>query len=418
MAEEINQDSLKEFSVDFGPELGTKLFADIQSFRQALQSINQGWTWLNGAANSSGNSSKQHIEAKLSPILTSYIQNAETYQQQNRFNDSFNSLNQAKSHTLALFKEFPWISPDHSLHSFILDLRDQNNHAEAVAIVHHLLGLTGQLNISLLSQIKGLIKLDFFQRGIKSRVKFEHSNLERLASEYATKSVDIEKEISLKNKQFSDFLESCKRNVAEQILAQDEASKSKHQEWEDALSQTKTDLKNLTDTYDNQMSLRKPVEYWERKRRKHRTMSIASFVLLSFGVGVGLFTLYWLFKSSLAVQLDIKVAESFAQGIALNVKSGSTFHIILMVLMATLYFWIVRLVVRIFLSNLHLENDASERVTMVTTYLALLRDGALDKTNTMPTVLAALFRPTGDGIVKDEGLPPTAMEWMTKLGGR
>ena len=78
----------------------------------------------------------------------------------------------------------------------------------------------------------------------------------------------------------------------------------------------------------------------------------------------------------------------------------------------------IRLLVRIFLSHLHLENDAAERVTMVKTYLALLRDGSLPKDNSINTVLAALFRPTGDGIVKDEGLPPTAMEWITKLGGR
>lgn len=67
---------------------------------------------------------------------------------------------------------------------------------------------------------------------------------------------------------------------------------------------------------------------------------------------------------------------------------------------------------------MHLENDAAERVTMAKTYLALIRDGALPKGDSITTILAALFRPTGDGIVKDEGLPPTAMEWLTKLGGK
>jgi hypothetical protein len=78
----------------------------------------------------------------------------------------------------------------------------------------------------------------------------------------------------------------------------------------------------------------------------------------------------------------------------------------------------MRAFVRIFISNLHLENDAAERVTMAKTYLALLRDGSLPKDDSIGTILAALFRPTGDGIVKDEGLPPTAIEWLTKLGGK
>jgi hypothetical protein len=83
-----------------------------------------------------------------------------------------------------------------------------------------------------------------------------------------------------------------------------------------------------------------------------------------------------------------------------------------------LAFWFIRLLVRIFLSNIHLENDASERVTMAKTYLALIRDGSFEGKEHIGTILAALFRPTGDGIVKDEGLPPTAMEWLTKLSGK
>ena len=84
----------------------------------------------------------------------------------------------------------------------------------------------------------------------------------------------------------------------------------------------------------------------------------------------------------------------------------------------TLAFWFIRLLVRIFLSHIHLENDAAERVTMAKTYLALIRDGSFEGKDNIGTILAALFRPTGDGIVKDEGLPPTAMEWLTKLSGK
>jgi hypothetical protein len=64
------------------------------------------------------------------------------------------------------------------------------------------------------------------------------------------------------------------------------------------------------------------------------------------------------------------------------------------------------------------RDKAEERVTMAQTYLAMIRSESLPKGENISTVLAALFRPTGDGIVKDEGLPPTAMEWMTKLGGK
>ena len=85
-------------------------------------------------------------------------------------------------------------------------------------------------------------------------------------------------------------------------------------------------------------------------------------------------------------------------------------------MLAILCFWFIRLLVRIFLSSMHLENDAAERVTMAKTYLALIRSDSLSKGDNINTVLAALFRPTGDGIVKDEGVPPSTLEWFTKLG--
>lgn len=44
---------------------------------------------------------------------------------------------------------------------------------------------------------------------------------------------------------------------------------------------------------------------------------------------------------------------------------------------------------------------------MVTTYLALANEGAADEKD-RSIVLAALFRPTADGVVKDDGLPMTA----------
>jgi hypothetical protein len=100
------------------------------------------------------------------------------------------------------------------------------------------------------------------------------------------------------------------------------------------------------------------------------------------------------------------------------VQTSIAWHFGSFLLLATLSFWLIRLLVRIFLSNMHLENDAAERVTMAKTYLALLRNDNVPKGDGINTVLAALFRPTGDGIVKDEGIPPSTFEWLTKLGGR
>jgi hypothetical protein len=54
---------------------------------------------------------------------------------------------------------------------------------------------------------------------------------------------------------------------------------------------------------------------------------------------------------------------------------------------------IVRILVRLLLSNIHLLTDAGERVTMVQTYLALLKRGKLKDDERM-FILQTLFRPT------------------------
>ena len=78
-------------------------------------------------------------------------------------------------------------------------------------------------------------------------------------------------------------------------------------------------------------------------------------------------------------------------------------------LVATTFFiWIMRILVRLYLSELHLGIDARERETMLLTYLALTNEGKVEPTD-RALVLAPLFRPTADGVVKDDGAPEFGM---------
>jgi hypothetical protein len=63
--------------------------------------------------------------------------------------------------------------------------------------------------------------------------------------------------------------------------------------------------------------------------------------------------------------------------------------------------------VRLFLSEHHLAINAEERATMALTYLALTADEKADEKE-RALVLASLFRPTADGIVKDDAAPDLA----------
>lgn len=64
--------------------------------------------------------------------------------------------------------------------------------------------------------------------------------------------------------------------------------------------------------------------------------------------------------------------------------------------------WIIRIVVKIALSNLHLSEDAHERVVMIQTYLAFIKEGHGLEENDKQLILSSLFRPSNIGIIKDE----------------
>ncbi|MDD3598475.1 DUF6161 domain-containing protein [Sulfuricurvum sp.] len=74
---------------------------------------------------------------------------------------------------------------------------------------------------------------------------------------------------------------------------------------------------------------------------------------------------------------------------------------ILMIFASSSVFWIIRITVKIALSNLHLSEDAYERVVMIQTYLSFVKEGQISEDD-KNLILSSLFRPSNIGIIKDE----------------
>lgn len=74
----------------------------------------------------------------------------------------------------------------------------------------------------------------------------------------------------------------------------------------------------------------------------------------------------------------------------------------LMLFASSSAFWIIRITVKIALSNLHLSEDAYERVVMIQTYLSFVQEGQLQDEKDKQLVLSPLFRPSNIGIIQDE----------------
>jgi len=148
------------------------------------------------------------------------------------------------------------------------------------------------------------------------------------------------------------------------------------EEFQKLLQTSKDELKEVETTYDQKLALQSPVKYWQDEERKHSVQGnrygLASIVAACL-VGIGF------------------VLELHA--ILRTGDKPEYWKIGALAVLAVLSLWLLRILVRLFLSHFHLKTDAAERSVMVQVYLALLREGSALPEEDRRVIFQALFRP-------------------------
>ena len=307
-------------------------------------------------------------------------------------------------------------------------MRDSGRALEAALVAAYLMNQDLN-NGPIAAALRGIVEFELFSRGIKDRARTEAASLRKLSGEMTTRLDELKQLQVLQGSEFDSLNQKVELQITEQATNFNDAQDARDAQWQQKLADAEAELKRLNDTYDTHMAIAAPVSYWETKRSNHKNWALWSFIALTVCMVAFGWFLYCEVKDIGAMVDATRTAALAAASKATTASTAPASMTPLLdilagwkigayILLVTLVFWFIRLLVRIFLSNIHLENDAAERVTMAKTYIALMRDGSLNGKEHIGTILAALFRPTGDGIVKDEGLPPTAMEWLTKLSGK
>ena len=178
------------------------------------------------------------------------------------------------------------------------------------------------------------------------------------------------------------------------------AQVAREEEFRDLMLEHRKELDAQRQSFVEEMGLRAPASYWTEKSKSHSN-GAWRLGLLTFGVLVGII---WVLLGAPDLIDPRRGQDGKPDPWALGV----------LVLVGVFAVWVVRLLVRMFLSQLHLAQDAAERVTMATTYLSLHEGKQLEGAEDRKIILQALFRPSSDGIVKDEGLPPSFAEVFTR----
>ena len=204
------------------------------------------------------------------------------------------------------------------------------------------------------------------------------------------------------HRDYSELAASIKTAADEQKTQFGGAQTAREGDFEKLVADHRQEMENLRKTFREEIALRAPASYWEEKRKEHERMSKVTGAVSFGGIAAAAGALGWLIHDLLRTATPNAAPEAW--------------RVAMIVLIGLFAVWGVRLVVRMFLSHLHLATDAAERVVMTRTYLSLLEGDRLSSKDDRQLILQALFRPSSDGLVKDEGIPPSMLEFLTRQG--
>ncbi|MGM0786023.1 MAG: DUF6161 domain-containing protein [Pseudomonadota bacterium] len=200
------------------------------------------------------------------------------------------------------------------------------------------------------------------------------------------------------NEEFTENKERLTSEMGELKEEIEEIKRLQKSEFSELVDNSQASLEDIQRTYDEKLSLQSSVSYWKNKRKSHSVamivMGVASIIIAAAVAGSFLLVGYKF------LQVGWNEVQAWQIGLMLAI---STFGV-----------WLTRLSTKIFISNLHLRTDADERVTMIQTYLALLREGkGLDEADRQ-LILQTLFRPSSTGYFNEE-VPHSPHELMINV---
>lgn len=170
-------------------------------------------------------------------------------------------------------------------------------------------------------------------------------------------------------------------------------------------------FQKLQDAFRAQLRLKQPVSLWEDREKEHEIAENAAWC--RFVIGGLLFFLAavlgaWFGGSEIANSFLHPLCQTGEEKICDRLYARGPLLVLAILTVSTIWLWYLRLQMKLRLSERHLRIDARERRAFAETYLSLLEGGEITK-DQEAVVLASLFRPTEDGIVKDDGAIDTSL---------
>ena len=124
--------------------------------------------------------------------------------------------------------------------------------------------------------------------------------------------------------------------------------------------------------YEKKLAVKNAVTYWSKKAESHKTNSYIFGIIAGLLMIVSIIGIFNLGKY--IIGLELTDVNGIGRKILTATGALQLCVYVFFIISMTLIIWFIRLLVKVFLSNLHLLSDAKERETMIQTYLAFERE--------------------------------------------
>ena len=225
-------------------------------------------------------------------------------------------------------------------------------------------------------------------------------------------------EIEDSKKDINDFIDEVSRKQKELENEQSkvlEIFNKNLEEKEKKVLKIKEEAENAKTAFNEEHKLQASRQYWASKKSNHFWKAIISFILFLIIISsisylyfqkIEKDKVYLINKAPMQMYIDKNVTNLIKHPEFKRYEEKLEKHQIIRyiqyVFLLSLIIWLLRIILKVTFSNLHLQEEAHEKETMILTYLALINEGAGLKEDDRKLILEAIFRPSTNGLIKDE----------------
>lgn len=394
-----------KIEVNLGENGGICKFTSTQEINEWINKETREWTWLSSINKLSNIVNKQH--APYSELRKS-CQEITNLLAKNPENNIDHQVNIIRNYLNDIYSKEKALHSSSSKAKFIFKLKENDPEIAGYALGIFIGASFPNLGNGFDKLIQGAFEAFNFNKGLASeRLELAQTTFQEQTDKLYSLIANAETEKEKIVKQFHDLRNSINVQIEEKRTELEDLVSSNKQTLGQLVSSSTEKLNEFEKIFHEKIALKAPVKYWGNRKKFHnlRVIIYASLSLI-WGIG-GIGILWWLAQHWLGNDTTWAKIHS-------NIP---LWHFPIAIMALSVFVWMERILVRLFISNAHLKTDAGERIVMIQTYLSLLEEGKVLAEDDRKLILSTIFRPNKTGIVQDDGMPNPLLSFLQSKNG-